>query len=144
MNPNIAQLARLPRGKPFQSRLTPFIENIRDLRAAHVSYRRIAAYLAEQGLSISAAAVQGFVRVRDERRGRRLYALAPAPPDHSARARETTPEFAPSSSESGRSPVDIQTSRSAVKKYVFIPPPAGAVAFSDEDMTFNDPHELPN
>jgi hypothetical protein len=63
-------------GKPFQSKLEPFYEFIREGRSKRWSYQKIAEVLTnEKGLSVSANAVFSFVKVRAKRR--RLYALPP-------------------------------------------------------------------
>ena len=64
-------------GKPFQSKLEPFYEFIREGRSKRWSYQKIAEALTnEKGLSVSANAVFSFVKVRAKRR--RLYALPSA------------------------------------------------------------------
>ena len=61
-------------GKPFQSKLEPFYEFIREGRSKRWSYQKIAEVLTnEKILSVSANAVFSFVKVRAKRR--RLYAL---------------------------------------------------------------------
>jgi len=66
-------------GKPFQSKLEPFYEFIREGRAKRWSYRKIAEVLgSEHGLSVSPNAVFSFVKVRAKRR--KLYALPPVNP----------------------------------------------------------------
>lgn len=61
-------------GKPFQSKLEPFHEFIREGRAKRWSYKKIAETLTrEKGLPISANAVFSYVKVRAKKR--RLYAL---------------------------------------------------------------------
>ena len=63
-------------GKPFQSKLEPFYEFIREGRSKRWSYQKIAKVITnEKGLSVSANAVFSFVKVRAKRR--RLYALPP-------------------------------------------------------------------
>ncbi len=65
-------------GKPFQSKLEPFYEFIREGRSKRWSYQKIAAVLThEKGLTVSANAIFSFVKVRAKRR--KLYALPPAP-----------------------------------------------------------------
>jgi len=65
-------------GKPFQSKLEPFHEFIRECRVKRWSYCKIAEALgSEHGLSVSANAVFSFVKVRTKHR--KLYALPPAP-----------------------------------------------------------------
>ena len=63
-------------GKPFQSKLEPFYEFIREGRSKRWSYQKIAEVIThEKGLPVSANAVFSFVKVRAKRR--RLYALPP-------------------------------------------------------------------
>ena len=70
----IKELAKLPRGKAWASRLCAFEDAIRAQRKAHKSYREIAAWLDTQGLHVSASSVHGFVKARAQRK-RPLYAL---------------------------------------------------------------------
>lgn len=64
-------------GKPFQSKLLPHAEFIRESRAQGLGYRQIAAELrARFGLRTAPANVFSFVKVRARRRA--MYAL-PAP-----------------------------------------------------------------
>lgn len=66
-------------GKPFQSKLEPYYEFIREARIKRWSYRKIAEALgSEHGLSVSANAIFSFVKVRAKRC--QLYALPPADP----------------------------------------------------------------
>ena len=75
-------MTRMP-GKPFQSKLEPFYEFIREGRSKRWSYQKIADVLThEKGLPVSANAVFSFVKVRAKRR--RLYTLPPL---------ETPPSF---------------------------------------------------
>ena len=70
-------------GKPFQSKLEPFYEFIREGRCKRRSYQKIAEVLThEKSLPVSANAVFSFVKVRAKRR--KLYALPPL---------ETPPSF---------------------------------------------------
>lgn len=63
-------------GKPFQSKLEPFYEFIREGRSKRWSYQKIAEALTkEKGFSVSANTVFSFVKVRAKRR--RLYMLPP-------------------------------------------------------------------
>lgn len=70
----IKDLAKLPRGKAWASRLCAFEDAIRAQRKAHKSYREIAAWLDTQGLRVSASSVHGFVKARALRK-RPLYTL---------------------------------------------------------------------
>ena len=72
-------------GKPFQSKLEPFYEFIRESRSKRWSYQKIADVLTrEKGLAVSANAIFSFVKVRAKRRS--LYALPPleSPPSFPA------------------------------------------------------------
>lgn len=63
-------------GKPFQSKLEPFYEFIREGRSKRWSYQKIADALTnEKGIPVSANTVFSFVKVRAKRR--RLYTLPP-------------------------------------------------------------------
>ena len=81
-----ASLGMIPMpGKPFQSKLEPFYEFIRESRSKRWSYQKIADVLTrEKGLVVSANAVFSFVKVRAKRRS--LYALPPleSPPSFPA------------------------------------------------------------
>ena len=70
-------------GKPFQSKLIPHTEFIRDCRAHQMSYPRIAAELKSRfGLETAPSNIFSFVKVR-ARRCREIYTL----PDASTLAR---------------------------------------------------------
>jgi len=61
-------------GKPYQSKLQPFYDFIRECRAKRWSYAQIAHALgAEHGLKVSANTVFSFVKVRTK--GRRQFVL---------------------------------------------------------------------
>ena len=63
-------------GKPFQSKLEPFYEFIRECRAKRWSYQKIAEVLTiEKNLPVGANTVFSFVKVRAKRR--RVYTLPP-------------------------------------------------------------------
>ncbi len=69
-------------GKPFQSKLEPFHEFIRECRAKRWSYQKIAQALTnEKNLPVRANTVFSFVKVRAKRR--RLYTLPPLESVHS-------------------------------------------------------------
>lgn len=66
-------------GKPFQSKLEPFLELIREWRRQRWSYPRIAGVLREQhGMSVAPSTIFSFVKVRS--RNRRIFALPEAQP----------------------------------------------------------------
>ena len=72
---------------PFQSKLIPHEDFIRDCRAKRWSYPRIATVLLEQhGVKAAASTIHHFVKVRA--RKRRLLEL---PPKHSPQSQESTP-----------------------------------------------------
>ncbi len=72
-------------GKPFQSKLLPHLEFIRECRAQRMSYPRIAAELqARFGLKTAPANIFSFVKVRTRRRP--IYALPPPEPAHAPAA----------------------------------------------------------
>ena len=56
------------RGKPFQSKLVPFTDQIRLWRRQGKPYAEISRLLAEQGTPASPSTVFSFVRVRSKRR----------------------------------------------------------------------------
>jgi hypothetical protein len=63
--------------KPFQSKLRPHLEFIRECRAHEMSYPRIAAELRTRfGLSAAPSTIFAFVKVRSRRRA--VVALLPA------------------------------------------------------------------
>lgn len=67
-------------GKPFQSKLRPHLEFIRECRAQDMSYPRIAAELrARFGLSVAPSTIFAFVKVRSRKRTV-IELLSPAPP----------------------------------------------------------------
>lgn len=56
-------------GKPYQSRLLPYMEEIKRLRKKDTSYREIAEYLKENyGLTVNPATIFNFVKVRSHPR----------------------------------------------------------------------------
>lgn len=60
---------KFPRGKPFQSKLEPVTEIIRDLRRQRKSYREIAQILGdEHGLAVDRTTIWSFVKVRSHPR----------------------------------------------------------------------------
>ncbi len=65
-------------GKPFQSKLEPFYEFIREGRSKRWSYQKIAEVITqEKGLPVSANAVFSFVKVRAKRRAILAVTLPP-------------------------------------------------------------------
>lgn len=76
-------------GKPFQSKLEPFLALIREWRRLRWTYPRIAEALREQhGLSVAPSTIFSFVKVRSRKRG--VVAL-PAEQGASAPAVEDSP-----------------------------------------------------
>ncbi len=60
---------KFQRGKPFQSKLEPVTEIIRDLRRQRKSYREIAQILRdEHGLAVDRTTIWNFVKVRSHPR----------------------------------------------------------------------------
>jgi hypothetical protein len=60
---------KFQRGKPFQSKLEPVTEVIRDLRRLRKSYREIAQILRdEHGLAVDRTTIWNFVKVRSHPR----------------------------------------------------------------------------
>lgn len=77
--------------KPFQSKLRPHLEFIRECRAREMSYPRIAAELrARFGLSAAPSTIFAFVKVRARRR--QVFTLPP--PESAATALNTRPMVA--------------------------------------------------
>jgi hypothetical protein len=61
-------------GKPFQSKLEPFLEQIRQWRCQRWSYPRIAEALhKEHGIAVAPSTIFSFVKVRAK--GRKVFAL---------------------------------------------------------------------
>lgn len=103
----IKELARLPRGKAWASRLCVFEDAIRTQRKAHKSYREIAAWLDTQGLRVSPSSVHGFVKARAQRK-RPLFVL----PEPAAAPAPVAPTPPPSPSSSPASdPLDFDAPR---------------------------------
>lgn len=71
-------------GRPFQSKLEPHLEFIRDCRRKRWSYRRIARAINEQfGMKVSPNAVFSFVKVRSKPlRMYELHSTQAQPIDH--------------------------------------------------------------
>ncbi len=66
-------------GKPFQSKLEPFLTLIREWRHQRWSYPRIAEALRKQhGITVAPSTIFSFVKVRS--RNRRIFALPEAKP----------------------------------------------------------------
>ena len=83
-------------GKPFQSKLNPFLREIYELRgqAPPISYQQIARHLkARHGLEVSANGIFSFVKARS--RPRAVYATAPAFVVHGPGVRPATAEPSP-------------------------------------------------
>jgi hypothetical protein len=83
-------------GKPFQSKLNPFLREIYELRsqAPPVSYQEIARLLKERhDLQVSANGIFSFVKARS--RPRAVYAIAPAFVVHGPGVRPVTAEPSP-------------------------------------------------
>ena len=128
MNPNIALLARLPRGKAHQSRLIPHDDDIRRWRAAGETYRQITLYLEERDLKVSVAGVHAYV-ARRARRRKPLYQL-PDPPA----GRASSPTLASDLI----SPAPPQ-SKAQIPVVRYIPPPGKRSKFRVGDLDINDP-----
>lgn len=77
--------------KPFQSKLRPHLEFIRECRAQEMSYPQIAAELrARYGLSAAPSTIFAFVKVRARRRSV-VTLLAPEPPPAVAGSAQPAP-----------------------------------------------------
>jgi hypothetical protein len=69
LNGEVSQTHSSSRGKPFQSKLEPFADLIRDLRRRRKSYREIAEILRdEHGIVADRTTVWSFVKVRSKHR----------------------------------------------------------------------------
>ena len=81
--------------KPFQSKLRPHVEFIRECRAQEMSYPRIAAELRSRfGLSAAPSTIFAFVKVRSRRRA--VIALpSPAPTRAASAAPASLPTRSP-------------------------------------------------
>ncbi len=138
MNPQIAQLARKPRGKPYQSRLLPYSDEIRRWRDVHVAYRTIAARLAERGCVVSHAAVHDFVRARDASRSRRQYAMPPPMVETFTRSANQW-QAATQATISEPKSVVTEPGAAAPKKFIHHDQPVRKSALSDEQLQINNP-----
>lgn len=130
----------MPGGKPFQSKLAPYYEQIARLRKKHTPYPEIAKRLHdEHGLKVSPSTIFEFVKVRARRSG--VFTL-PELPTAAAPAATAASEIPASPSQAQAADADGSKPAAAPpagKKYVFIPKPKAPSRFSDEDLEFNDP-----
>lgn len=93
------QLPKLPLmpGSPFRSKLVPFEDLIRELRAVHTPYRDIAKILKEKhGIEAHADTINSFVIVR-AKRPQMVYTLPPKRPESAVSDGENTPAISPAS-----------------------------------------------
>ena len=68
----------MPGAKPYQSKLIPYLELIRELRSSYTTYPEIARILREEHqLEVAPSTIFDFVKRRSRRR--EVYALAPDP-----------------------------------------------------------------
>lgn len=68
-NEGVTNPTKFQRGKPFQSKLEPVTEIIRDLRRQRKSYREIAQILRdEHGMTVDRTTIWSFVKVRSHPR----------------------------------------------------------------------------
>ena len=139
MNPNIKNLAKLPRGTAWHSRLAVRDQEIRRRREVGETYRQIAAALSESGTPCSPSAVHSYVRVRALCE-RPMYALPNQVLHHqiadekSDEDRITCPNNAPVLAE--------KAANRTIKKYIFQPEKPSQISLSEEDLAFNDPLKL--
>ena len=69
LNRGVSQILSSTRGKPFQSKLEPVVEIIRDLRRHRKSYRQIAQILRdEHGIVADRSTIWNYVKVRSKPR----------------------------------------------------------------------------
>ena len=84
-------------GSPFRSKLVPFEDLIRQLRATRTPYRDIAKILAkDHGVKVHADTINSFVIVR-AKRSQVVYTLPPKRSETPASDGESTAEISPSS-----------------------------------------------
>ena len=139
----------MPGGKPFQSKLTPFYEQIARLRKKHTPYPEIAKRLHdEHGLKVSPSTIFEFVKVRARRSGVfTLPELPTAAPIHTRPAAAASEIDGVPQAQTGKPPAEHAGGSTPAaappppprKKYVFIPEPKAPSRFSDEDLQWNDP-----
>ncbi len=136
MNPNIASLAKAPRGTAWHSRLVPFDHDIRRMRAAGETYGKIAAWISQEGLRITGAAVQGYVSVR-ARRGSCEYQL-PVTPQLCTLAPNVGKNATPlmSLKTDDEEPQKTQTD---TEEFVYRPPETKKNSLQDRDFNINNP-----
>ena len=138
MNPKIGEVASLPRGGKWRSRLIPYTAAIRQWRAEGKSYRQIAVLLDDLGLHISASAVNNFVRVRDDRRGRCQYTL----PDESLSGAAPQIHNAGEHLEASRLEALTaiqQPNQHEMKKFIFHEQTVKRNTLMDDQLEINDP-----
>jgi hypothetical protein len=111
------------RGKPFQSKLEPHFDLIREARRKRQTWQAIVELLAAQGITTSRPAVYSFMK----RRLKRRYPLGMAPaPEIKRPAANVLPaagvpdltEVLPPESEFGPDPLTLSTK----KKWGIVPP----------------------
>ena len=83
------------RGKPFQSKLEPHYDLIREARRKRQTWQAIVELLAAQGVTASRPAVYAFMK----RRAKRRYAFGMAPDETLLPAVTAAPAHSPSPSE---------------------------------------------
>ena len=139
MNPDIATLSRHPRGKPWRSRLISYAADIQRWRAEGVTYRQIALNLETRGLSISAAAVHDFVRVRDAQRSKGPYTL---PTQAVPLEGPMQPLDASDRREDSHETTLARTNRQGTqrRKFVFLGQNTQQRQFTADDLQLNDPN----
>nr|MDQ3624124.1 hypothetical protein [Verrucomicrobiota bacterium] len=87
---------RATKRRPFASKLLPFEELIRELRASNVSYHAIAQYLeTEHGMKVHRDTINSFVIVRAKRPSPLVYTLPPKREPSAATAAVRSPTPAP-------------------------------------------------
>lgn len=94
--PQLPILPLMP-GSPFRSKLVPFEDLIRELRAANTPYRDIAKILEkDHGVEVHADTINSFVIVR-AKRPQMVYTLPPKRPESPASDGGKTPPASPAS-----------------------------------------------
>ena len=121
---DLESAARLPKlplmpGSPFRSKLVPFEDLIRELRAAHTPYRDIAKILKEKhGVEAHADTINSFVIVR-AKRPHMVFTLPPKRPEPLASDGERAAEISPAAAtrkDQTRAKVDAAKTKIKAKK----------------------------
>lgn len=111
---HLESLRRGNSAKPFQSKLTPHLEYIRERRSARIPYSQIANELASRfGLRVAASSIHAFVKARSTRRD--VYTIADSQPH--LRGKELTAESKDPIEQLKSKPISTTTQSSAWSFY---------------------------